>query len=222
MAAGYDCSGSVQDDNVGNAAESGNCPGNDVFSTYDTDTGLQTQIGQSKANNEMLEGAGLDASTILVGPNWLFSMAEGSDLAAMQSALGGTGLTASDGLSEPETTEPETTEDPTPTFNGKAKDFTIHIKTREKKCFGSAGCNVTFKIDPSYVGTAPLPDSGLIEVTYKVTGGEDGPQVNTFSIDGEGTAHFDSEETISTSSSHRTLKAKVTDVEYDADGEYTG
>jgi len=35
-----------------------------------------------------------------------------------------------------------------PTFEPKKKDFKVTIKIREKKCFRSAGCNVTYRIDP--------------------------------------------------------------------------
>src|SRR5437879_3831841 len=31
-------------------------------------------------------------------------------------------------------------------------DFTIGIKVLSKQCFGSAGCNIEFRIDPSYTG----------------------------------------------------------------------
>jgi hypothetical protein len=35
-------------------------------------------------------------------------------------------------------------------------DFEIGIKILEKKCFGSAGCSVTYRIKPKYVGTQEL------------------------------------------------------------------
>lgn len=91
----------------------------------------------------------------------------------------------------------------------KAEDFIIAIKVLEKKCFGSAGCNVTFRIDPAYSGAA---DSSSTEVTYEVLGGED-PIINTFTIDSAGTASFDSEEFVSTPSSGGELTAKVTNVD---------
>jgi hypothetical protein len=99
-------------------------------------------------------------------------------------------------------------------FTPHKSDFKIGLKIRKKECFGSAGCNVTYRIDPSYEGTEPLPDSGTIEVTYEVRGGEDGPQINTFTIDGDGSAHFDSEEDLSTPKSSTKLKAVATAVSY--------
>lgn len=93
------------------------------------------------------------------------------------------------------------------------EDFEVGIKTLEKECFGSAGCNVVFRIKPSFVGVLDLPSSGEIEVTYKVKGGDD-PLINTFTVDADGTAHFDSREMISTPRSSSKLKAVVTDVEW--------
>lgn len=89
------------------------------------------------------------------------------------------------------------------------EDFVIDLRTIEKKCFGSAGCNVTVSIDPTYVGTGSLPDA--FKVTYEIRGGEDGPQVNTFSVEGD-TVSYDGEERISTSSSDAELEAVATDV----------
>jgi hypothetical protein len=101
-----------------------------------------------------------------------------------------------------------------PEFSAVPTDFAVGIKVMRKKCFGSAGCNVTYRIAPTYVGDQTLPDTGTIEVTYQVTGGEDGPQINMFTIEGGGSASFDSEEDLSTPSSNTKLKAKATDVSY--------
>lgn len=87
--------------------------------------------------------------------------------------------------------------------------FKIELVVLEKSCFGSAGCNITYRIDPTYTGPSDISDT---EVTYEVTGGESGPQVNTFEIDGSGQATFDSSEFLSTSTSRPNLRAKVTSV----------
>lgn len=89
-------------------------------------------------------------------------------------------------------------------------DFTINVKILSKECFGSAGCNITYRIDPSYHGTG---DATSLEVTYEVLGDEDGPQINTFTIDSAGTASFEKEETLSTPSPSTRVTARVTDVE---------
>ena len=94
------------------------------------------------------------------------------------------------------------------------KDFTIGIKVLKKHCFGSAGCNVTFRIVPKYVGSASLPPDGTVSVTYQVTGDEDGPMINTFTVE-DGKATYDSQETASIKKSSNKLKATVTDITYD-------
>ena len=51
----------------------------------------------------------------------------------------------------------EPTEEPTAAgFTRRKSDFEIGIKILEKKCFGSAGCSVTYGIKPKYVGTQEL------------------------------------------------------------------
>lgn len=90
----------------------------------------------------------------------------------------------------------------------KAEDFNIAVVVLEKQCFGSAGCNVTFRIDPSYTGSGSATD---VEVTFEVLGGDDA-YIDTFTIDSEGTATFTSEATVGTPSANAELTAKVTAV----------
>jgi hypothetical protein len=92
----------------------------------------------------------------------------------------------------------------------KASDFTLTLNMLSKKCFGSAGCSLTYSITPLYTGTEQL-DSQVYTVVYQVTGGEDGPQLNSFTGVGP-QIHYQKEETISTSSSKATLKVEVTSV----------
>lgn len=73
-------------------------------------------------------------------------------------------------------------------------DFRIGVLVTEQKCFGSAGCNYRYTIEPHYTGTGPLP--AKTTVVFKVTGG-DQPQIGNFSIDSSGTATFDRETRIS-------------------------
>src|SRR4051794_27596121 len=83
--------------------------------------------------------------------------------------------------------------------------FTIGILVLEKQCFGSAGCNVSFRIDPHFTGTGGVKD---LEVTYEVVGGEN-PLTNTFTIDSAGTASFDEREMLQTRSTGAELSAHV-------------
>lgn len=99
------------------------------------------------------------------------------------------------------------------TYTPKKTDFKLTVKVLEKSCFGSAGCNVTARIEPSYVGATPLPTSGTVEVTYRWVGPED-TKVSTFTIDGDGTAHFDGGELLSVPSSGTKLSVVITDVSY--------
>src|SRR4029453_5116766 len=53
-------------------------------------------------------------------------------------------------------------------FTTRKSDFEIGIKILEKKCFGSAGCSVTYRIKPKYVGTI---GAELILIILLVAGG---------------------------------------------------
>lgn len=90
------------------------------------------------------------------------------------------------------------------------RNFKLGLRTRSKQCFGSAGCNVTVQVSPSYVGTQDV-SSGSWEITYEVRGGEDGPQVETMTLD-NGTFSFPEEQSLSTTSSSVRLEAVVTRV----------
>lgn len=90
-------------------------------------------------------------------------------------------------------------------------DFQLKLKITRKKCFGSAGCNIDYHIDLTYVG-ATLDDSQTWVVTYEVTGVEDGPAINTFEITGDQYS-YDESESAQTADSSTKLKVKVTDVE---------
>jgi hypothetical protein len=110
--------------------------------------------------------------------------------------------------------EPEPTE---ATFNPKQKDFKVGIKILKTTCYGELGCDVNFRIIPSYVGSQSLPAEGKTEVTYEVIGGTD-TITNTFEVDGEGTVTFDEEESAKIASASKKLVAMVTAVTYNQFG----
>ena len=120
----------------------------------------------------------------------------------------------------------EPTEEPSPEPTGytpKKSDWVLKVKIKDKQCFGSAGCNVTAKITPYYNGGAgsfetDLPDEGVIELTYKVTGDESGPITGTLEIDCADQTNEIGEESMSTRRSGTEVKATVTDVEYNEYG----
>lgn len=111
--------------------------------------------------------------------------------------------------------KPKATEAPEPekTVEPSAEDWKITIKVLKKTCFGSAGCNVQYRIKPEFVGDrSSYPDSGTVEITYEVNT-EDGPAVNTFEVDlSSDKATFPEKEFGQTSSENTKLKGKITDV----------
>jgi hypothetical protein len=138
----------------------------------------------------------------------------------------GIGLAANGGTDEDQTTAeqpvstPPAAQSPTtletdvqPAFHEPSKsDFDLTIKTISKECFGSAGCNITFRVKLAYDSSAgQLDPDKTYELTYKIRGGDE-PLTNTLEITGEDYS-TDQEEFIGTSSSTAKLTAVVTDVE---------
>jgi hypothetical protein len=78
---------------------------------------------------------------------------------------------------------------PTPTATPPVPaDFVVGVIITEQKCFGSAGCNYRYTINPQYISAKPLPDKTT--VVFTVTGG-DQDQIGNFTIDTAGIATFD-------------------------------
>lgn len=103
-------------------------------------------------------------------------------------------------------------EETTPTYSAPTKnDFKLAIKVLSKQCFGSAGCNVSYRIILATYTGPELDPSETYEVTYVVRGGEDGPVTNTFSVTGDESS-VDSEESVSTKSKDSKLTVVVSDV----------
>lgn len=87
-------------------------------------------------------------------------------------------------------------------------DFVVGVIITEQKCFGSAGCNYHYTINPQYISAKPLPEKTT--VVFTVSGGEQ-DQVGNFSIDADGTATFDRETRIS-GEENANFQASVTQV----------
>ncbi len=91
----------------------------------------------------------------------------------------------SDGKPAPATTakppRPTTTAEPLPPA---PTDFVIGIIETERSCFGSAGCNISYRIDPQYIGATPLSPGRSYTVIYEVRGGESLATKN-FELQGE-------------------------------------
>jgi hypothetical protein len=87
-------------------------------------------------------------------------------------------------------------------------DFKLGIKVLKKECFGSAGCNIEFRLQVAY--DRSFDPSKTYEVTYEIRGGDE-PLQNTFEVRGSD-ATGEVEEFISTASSKSKLTAVVLDV----------
>ena len=101
----------------------------------------------------------------------------------------------------------------TPPVLPEPEDFEIGLKVTSKQCFGSAGCNVEFKIDLDsfYTGDADLTRiDDPITVTYEIEGAEDA-YVDSLVIDGDN-VRYNPTGHVSTPSESTELSVKVTDV----------
>lgn len=86
---------------------------------------------------------------------------DGSNRPVISAGEAGSGLPA-----------PTTTADP-PAYIPVPTDIIIVPAITEQQCFGSAGCNVTFKINVTYNGKLMYPGEGPYTVTFRVDGSED-------------------------------------------------
>lgn len=122
----------------------------------------------------------------------------------------GTTVTSQTTAAAPAETEPPVAE---PTYaTPKRSDFTLTIKILSKENFGSAGSNITYRIKVSQNGAKTYDPAKTYELTYQVNGGEDGPAVNTLTIQGDN-YQTNSEEIASTGSTGDRLTVKVLSVE---------
>lgn len=90
-------------------------------------------------------------------------------------------------------------------------DFALAVKVLEKSCFGSAGCNITYRIDVTYTAAVPLDPTVTYEVIYEVKGGDD-PKVGTLTVKGD-QVRREERDLIQTPSSKSELTAVVTSVD---------
>lgn len=141
----------------------------------------------------------------------------GAALAATIVLLASPGKNSTSGNSQPSTPNaspapdagiPTTTTAPPPVQLSPA-DFKVDIVVTNKECFGPAGCNYTYTIDPHYVGPQPMP-SEKATVIYQVNGAGD-DEVGNFTIDKWGTAHFDKQE-LAIAPDDTTFTATITQV----------
>jgi hypothetical protein len=146
---------------------------------------------------------------MLVGPNWLINIPE-QHRAALQAKLGGEHVPG-----DPDALDPPSEEHtPEGDYVPKKSDFELSIKVLDQQCFGSAGCLVEYRPRIKDASGGRLPDTGTIEVSYKITGAED-PIRGTFTIDLEAdTVDGQDDESTQTPSSSTKLKIAITDMEH--------
>lgn len=94
----------------------------------------------------------------------------------------------------------------------KVADMEVTPQIVKKKCFGSAGCNVTFRADLSYAGPTPDPGDTWLLI-YEIRGVEDGPLVGNLKM--TGTGYTGNEESVSTASSKSKITLEIVSVEKD-------
>lgn len=90
-------------------------------------------------------------------------------------------------------------------------DVTLKVKVTEKQCFGDAGCNLSWKIAAT-VDQSRLRSGVDWDITYEVTGVQDGPYIGSFTLYGDGTYLVDTDFG-QTPNKNTKLTAKVTDID---------
>lgn len=96
-----------------------------------------------------------------------------------------------------------------PAFEPTVDDFNVEVSVKEQACFGSAGCNLTLRTEPDYVGSGfPV---GTWEVTYEINGIEDAPLIRSFELQGDQIA-FDDEARVSVPDDSPDINIEITDV----------
>lgn len=105
--------------------------------------------------------------------------------------------------------EVPTLDEPGPEIPPRLDQFQLSLRVTSKKCFGSAGCNVKVKVQAGWAMT--LDPATTWELTYEVTGDEDGPIIDTMEITGD--QYTVNEEHISTPSRSTKLRIKATSID---------
>lgn len=89
-------------------------------------------------------------------------------------------------------------------------DVKLTLKTESKHCFGSAGCNLTLRVNAT-VDFSKVGDSTW-DITYSIKGDESGPTIGTITLNPD-KSYIPGEEAISTASSGTKVTVTVTEVE---------
>ncbi|MCX4973156.1 hypothetical protein [Streptomyces sp. NBC_00620] len=91
-------------------------------------------------------------------------------------------------------------------------DFTMELRTTERQCFGSAGCNITVEPTLSYVGAWNGVDPDAVySITYEIRGDESGPVIETAELSDETSLNY-TPSLISAASASTKVSVEITDV----------
>ncbi|MFC8359607.1 hypothetical protein ACFUIY_06975 [Streptomyces griseorubiginosus] len=104
--------------------------------------------------------------------------------------------------------------DPEPTYpQVDAGSFSIDLRTTQRQCFGSAGCNVTVEPELTYLGSSSdLDPDAVYEITYEIHGDESGPVIQTAELSDQTSLSY-RPSLISTATASMELSVEITDVQ---------
>lgn len=157
--------------------------------------------------NAIIIGAAAAVIAAVIGTGIVVVQSGGDD---SKPGTAASSTAAADGAATPDIAAP----DPEPVFDEiDADSFTIDLRTTERQCFGSAGCNVTVEPDLTYLGdTEGIDPDAVYEITYEIRGDESGPVIETAELTDRTSLNY-SESMISTASSGTKLSVEITDVQ---------
>jgi hypothetical protein len=89
------------------------------------------------------------------------------------------------------------------------EDFKLNLTVTSKQCFGSAGCNVQYRVAPVWQHSLPVTLDGDYDLTYKVEGDESGPIIDTLTVYANGKYSVPWEGFASTSYGGQKLTAEI-------------
>jgi hypothetical protein len=160
-----------------------------------------------KCRQVLLLALGIGAACLILG------IALGATVASLDNEVGTTRPRAAATTRPPATAaseEPATTEPASAYPEPKLSDFTLKLVELKREKFGSAGANVTYKIQAGW-GPTYDPDK-TYQLIYEVRGGEDGPERNYVEVTGD-EFRTEDEQSISTANVDGKLTVKAVAIE---------
>ncbi|MEU6347879.1 hypothetical protein ABZ896_00940 [Streptomyces sp. NPDC047072] len=90
--------------------------------------------------------------------------------------------------------------------------FSIELRTTERQCFGSAGCNLTVEPELTYLGSSGVLDpDATYEITYEIHGDESGSVIQTAELTDQTSLSY-TPSLISTASAGTEPSVEITDI----------